>query len=630
MASKKYDFWGWATKNDLKCSDGRTIRQNAFKDCDGTTVPLVWNHQHNDPDNVLGHALLKNSDKGVIAYGFFNNLPKSQRIKSILQHGDICSLSIFANGLKQTAEGDVLHGVIREVSLVLAGANPGASIEYVMAHSADEDFVAVGAEIYTGEELVLEHDDESEGIEIVEDPEETTDEEVEEESEEISEEDPKEESEAQEEVSEEKEELAHADKEENDIEGDDEMAEKNEDLTVQDVLDGMTEDQRKVVEYLVGEALASGGDEDEEYEEDEEDMKHNAFDGNGSYEDELIHGEIMEALGNARKCGSAKEALMDAGFDPSEVLVHDAMNTVTNINYLYPEYQNVHGSNLPMININPNGWVSVINSGVHHTPFAKIKMVFADVTADTARAKGYVKGAAKVNEVITMLKREVNPTTIYKKQGFDRDDIIDITDIDLIAWVKQEMRTKLDEERARAYIFGDGRNPASPDKINEASIIPVVNDTANNLYAMAYEVTPETDESLAHAIVNSLVKGLDDYEGSGNVTAFVRSDIVSDMLLMEDMIGQRLYKNMNELASAMSVDKVVKVPASVMPEDVYGVALDLKDYNVGTNKGGEVSLFDDFDIDYNQMKYLIEARCSGALILPHSAIVLKEAGAGSL
>lgn len=602
MAKKKYDFWGWATRNDLKCSDGRTIRHNAFKDCDGLTVPLVWNHQHNDPDNILGHALLKNTDEGVKAYGFFNELPKSQRIKAILQHGDIASLSIFANGLKQTAEGDVVHGVIREVSLVLAGANPGASIEYVMAHSADEDPVAVGAEIYTGEDLFVEHSDKSDEIEIVDDPEEV---------EEKSEEEAKEEH---------KEELAHADDPQaksNEDGEEKEMADKKEDMTVKDVLDSMTPEQRKVTEYLVGEALASAGAEDEE--EDEE-MKHNAFDNDEIIENDGMTEEIFTALQDAKRYGSVKESLLAHGLNSDEVLVH----SVENLDYLAPEYRNV-SNDIPFVNTIPNGWISVINNGVHKTPFAKIKMMHADISPATARAKGYVKGTKKVEEVFKLLKRKVDPTTIYKLQSFDRDDVIDITDIDMIAWVKKEMRIKLDEERARAYIFGDGRSTTDPDKINEQNIIPVVKDTEENLYAMAYTVTPAEGETLAHAVTNQMVKSLDDYEGSGNITAFVRTDIVSDILLMEDKIGQRLYKGMNEVASAMSVDRVVKVPTSVMPEDVYAVALDLNDYNVGMNKGGEVSLFDDFDIDYNKMKYLIETRCSGALVLPHSAIVLKAA-----
>ncbi len=614
MAKKDYDFWGWATKNDLKCSDGRTIRHNAFKDCDGMTVPLVWNHQHNDPDNVLGHAVLKNVDAGVKAYGYFNDLPKSQRIKTIMQHGDIGSLSIYANGLKQTADGDVLHGIIREVSLVLAGANPGASIEYVMAHSADEDPVAIGAEIYTGEDLVLEHSDDSDFIEIVEDSEKTSEEK---ESETLGHADTSEEKES--------ETLEHADtsKEKESDKGEDKMADKKDDMTVQDVLDSMTPEQRKVCEYLVGEALASAGSNDEE--EEDEEMKHNAFDNEDVLQHDGMEEEVYAALQDAKRYGSVKEAFLQHGLNPQEVLVH----SVTNLDYLYPEYKNVHGNEVPFVNTNPNGWVDIINNGVHKTPFAKIKMMFADITQAEARAKGYVKGTKKVEEVFKLLKRKADPTTIYKLQKFDRDDQIDITDIDMVAWIKKEMRIKLDEERARAYIFGDGRTAPDADKIDEMCIIPVVKDTEENLYAMAYEVTVADSETLAHAIQNKMVKALDDYQGSGNVTAFVRTDIVSDMLLMEDKIGQRLYKGMNELASAMSVDRVVKVPATVMPEDVYAVALDLQDYNVGMNKGGEVSLFDDFDIDYNKMKYLIETRCSGALVRPHSAIVLKVASESS-
>lgn len=610
MAKKKYDFWGWATRNDLKCSDGRTIRHNAFKDCDGLTVPLVWNHQHNDPDNVLGHALLKNVDEGVKAYGFFNDLPKSQRIKTIMQHGDICSLSIYANGLKQTADGDVLHGIIREVSLVLAGANPGASIEYVMAHSADEDPVAVGAEIYTGEDLVLEHSDDSDVIEVVEDPEEVKEESKSEELEHAATDDAAAES-PKEETPSEKEDGKDKDMAEIKEEAKDEM-------TVQDVLDSMSPEQRKVCEYLVGEALASAGETEDE--EEDEEMKHNAFDNEDAIQHDGMEEEIYNALQDAKRYGSVKESFLAHNLNAEEVLVH----SVNHLDYLAPEWKNVHGNDVPFITTTPNGWVDVINNGVHKTPFAKIKMMFADLTPNEARAKGYVKGTQKVEEVFSLLRREVDATTIYKKQSFDRDDQIDITDIDMVAWIKKEMRMKLDEERARAYIFGDGRSSTDSDKINEQKIIPVVNDTNQNLYAMAYTVTLETDETLAHAVTNKMVKALDDYQGSGNVTAFVRSDIVSDILLMEDKIGQRLYKGMNEVASAMSVDKVVKVPASVMPADVYAVALDLRDYNVGMNKAGEVSLFDDFDIDYNKMKYLIETRCSGALVLPHSAIVLKR------
>ena len=630
MANNKYDFWGWATRNDLKCSDGRTIRHNAFKDCDGMTVPLVWNHQHNDPDNVLGHALLQNTDYGVKAYGFFNDAPKSQNVKTILQHGDITSLSIYANGLKQTQNGDVLHGIIREVSLVLAGANPGASIEYVMAHSADEDPVAIGAEIYSGEDLVLEHANVVDGIEIVDEPENEEAEEeqpVEEAEEEKVEETVVEEPVAEEEAKPE-EELAHADSEAKPEEiekGKEEMAEK-EDMTVQDVLDSMTPEQRKVCEYLVGEALSANDNE----EGDEEDMKHNAFD-NEEKVDNRIDDEIFEALSDGKRFGSVKESIIQHGLNPEEVLVSDnaLSHSITNIGELFPDYKNIR-NDVPFVTVNPNGWVAVVNNGVHHTPFARVKMAFADITEATARAKGYTKGAKKSDEVFKLLKRVVNPTTVYKKQSIDRDDLVDITDLDTIAWIKKEMRIKLDEELARAYLFGDGRTGSDPDKIDEDNIIPVVNDTENNLYAMVYNVSPVEGEAEAHAAIDTLIKAFDDYEGSGNVTAFVKASLVSDMMLLEDKIGQKLYKTMNELASTIGVDRIVKVPASVMPNDVYAVALDLKDYNVGANRGGEIALFDDFDIDYNKQKYLIETRCSGALTLPHSAIVLKTEGSSSL
>ena len=622
MAKQEYDFVGWATKNDIKCSDGRTIRHNAFIDNDGKRVPLVWNHNHNDIDNVLGYAILKNADSGVRAYGFFNPTDKGRNAKTILEHGDITSLSIYANKLKQVG-GDVIHGDIKEVSLVLAGANPGAYIDEIR-HG--EDAVLDAIILSTGEEVSIEHGEieseeepvmvttevEIEAVEHADKPEEELKEEPKEEPKEESKEEPKQAEEASEDAKEEKKEIP-------------EVAEKNEEKTVQDVIDSMTEEQKNVMYAMVGMAVEEAkGEKPEEEDEEGKDMKHNFFDNEDNSQEELVHGEIMEALNEAKRYGSVKESLLAHGLDPQEVLVHAASNNISNLDYIFPDYKNLR-NDIPFVNTNPNGWISIINNGVHHTPFARIKMIFADITPNTARAKGYVKGNQKVDEVFSLLKRQVDPTTIYKKQTFDRDDMVDITDIDAVAWIKKEMRMKLDEERARAYIFGDGRNVSDADKIDETKIIPVCKDTANNLYAMAFTVTQGSDESLAHAVINQLVKGMDEYEGSGNVTAFIRSDLVSDMLLMEDKMGQRLYKTLAELAGAAGVDRIVKVPASVMPSDVYAVALDLSDYNVGANKGGEVSLFDDFDIDYNKMKYLIETRCSGALTLPHSAVVLKKA-----
>lgn len=579
--AKKFDFAGWATRNDLKCSDGRTIRHDAFKDCDGKIVPLVWNHQHNDSDNVLGHAVLENRPNGVYTYGYFNDTEKGQNAKLLVQHGDITGLSIYANKLKQVG-GDVLHGVIREVSLVLAGANPGAYIDSVMAHGDGSDGEAV---IYTGEELNLVH------AELEDDT--TLDEKSEEDSEEDSEKV-----------------VEHAD--EGNEEKEKEKMPENNDKTVQDVINTMNEEQKNVLYALVGEALEDGAGNGDE---DDEDMKHNIFDDEYENEDVISHSDLMAVADDFKRYGSLKDAFLAHG--------------IQNIGELFPDYKNVR-NDVPFINTNPSGWISTVLNGVHHTPFAKVKMVFADITMDTARAKGYLKGTKKTDEIFKLLKRKVDPTTIYKKQSFDRDDVIDITDLDLISWVKREMRVKLDEERARAYIFGDGRSTADPDKIDDSKIIPVIYDTEEDLYAMRVEVKPEENESLGKALIRSLVKGMDKYEGSGNVTAFLKADLVSDLLLMEDQIGHRLYKDINELAAAAAVDKIVKVPSSIVPDGFYGVALDLNDYNVGTNKGGEVTLFDDFDIDYNLQKYLIETRQSGALIMPHSAVVLVEEGTASV
>lgn len=567
--AKKYDFAGWATRNNLKCSDGRTIRHDAFKECDGKTVPLVWNHQHNDSDNVLGHAVLENRSDGVYAYGYFNDTEKGQNAKLLVEHGDITGLSIYANKLKQVG-GDVLHGVIREVSLVLAGANPGAFIESVMSHSDGSNDEEEALLYYAGEDIELAHsdsdddndDDDEKDISLTHDGEEKTE----------------------------------AKKEEKQVA----------DKTIKDVIDSMSEEQKNVMYALIGMAVEDlkGDDNGKE----KEDMKHNVFD--NELEGDVISHSDMEAIAaDFKRYGSLKDTFLEHGIE--------------NIGELFPDYKNVR-NDIPFINTNPSGWINVVLNGVHHTPFAKVKMVFADITMDTARAKGYIKGNKKVDEIFKLLKRKVDPTTIYKKQSFDRDDVIDITDLDLIAWVKKEMRVKLDEERARAYLFGDGRVVSDTDKIDETKIIPVIADTAENLYAMKVEVKPGTDETVSAALVRSLVKGMDNYEGSGNVTAFLRADIVSDLLLTEDKIGHRLYNDINALAAAMAVDKVVKVPANVIPDGFYGVALDLNDYNVGTNKGGEVNLFDDFDIDYNQQKYLIETRQSGALIMPHSAVVLAE------
>ena len=575
-----YDFAGWATVNDRRCADGRTIKRGSFSHQNGVRVPLVYNHGHDSISDVLGHADLEERPEGVYAYCKFNNSPSGLDAKEAVVNGDISSLSIFANKLKQVGS-NVVHGDIREVSLVLSGANPGAFIEEVMAHSEDSE---VGANIFNDEEkLDLFHSD-------------------------LKEEEPETPEEEEKEESVEDKELAHSEdkaKEEKD------MATESKEKTVQDVIDSMTEEQRDVMYGLVRKALESKGESEEE---GEKEMKHNVFDKENEQENVLAHAEFEgQVIGDFKRCGSMKESFLQ----------HAAEYGIDNIDWLMPEYKNIDGNGAPnFIKRQPDGWVDVVMNGVHHTPFARIKMMFADLREDEARAKGYLKGKLKKEEVFGLLKRTVDPCTVYKKQKFDRDDIVDITDFDVIAWVKGEMRTMLDEELARAYIFGDGRTALSEDKISETNIIPVWKDA--DLYCIKKVVTPAEGESTGHAIINATVKAQDEYEGSGNLTAFMKASEVSDMLLLEDTQGHRMYKDMGDLALAMGVDKIVKVPASIVPATVYAVILDLRDYNVGADKGGAINMFDDFDIDYNQQKYLIETRCSGCLTKPFSAIVLKS------
>lgn len=568
---EKFDFSGWATRNDLKCSDGRTIRRDSFKDCDGKTVPLVWNHSHNEPENVLGHALLQNRPEGTYCWGVFNDTTTGQVAKTLVEHGDIRALSIYANELKQIGS-DVIHGQIREVSLVHAGANPGAFIDTIIAHSADADEEAI---IYTGEPLSLSH------------------------SEDISEE-----KETQ------KEELLHAEEtakpDEKKQKGDNtDMADSEK--TVQDVIDTMNEDQKTVLYAMVAEALQNGGNNEEE---DDEEMKHNVFE-NDTQDNTLIHDGLNCVLADAKRYGSLHESY----------LAHAAEYGIENIEYLQPDDTELNPVP-PFINTNPIGWVSVVMRGVHNTPFDKVRMTFADITEDEARAKGYVKGNYKKEEVFKLLKRSVGPTTIYKKQKFDKEDLLD-ADFDVVPWIKKEMDLKLDEEKARAYLFGDGRSAADDDKVNESCIIPVIKDA--DLYAIKTTVTPASGESLEHALISASVLSQDDYQGSGNTTAFLEAKQVSRMLLMEDQFGHRLYKDVKELAAAMGVGEVVKVPSSIIPNGYYGVILDLSDYNVGMKNGGKKNFFDQFDIDFNQNKYLLETRQSAALTRPYSAIVLKAA-----
>ena len=563
--NKGYDFSGWATKNDILCSDGRTIRKDAFKDNDGKTVPLVWNHSHNDPNNVLGHCVLENRDEGVYTYGTFNDTEQGKNAKSLVEHGDVTALSIWANKLKQN-RGDVLHGDIKEVSLVLAGANIGACIDSVIKHGEESEEEAV---IYSGEDIVLAHAD-------------TT--------------------------------TKSENKEE-----DKPMADTKE-KTVKDVFDTLTEEQKNVVYALIGQALESNGDDDNmEHSESEggNEMKHNVFDQdemNGN--DTLSHAEMEAIIADGKRFGSMKESF----------LAHAEEYGIKSIDYLFPEPKTLN--NPPEFIKRDMGWVSKVMGTVHHTPFSRIKSMFADITEDEARAKGYIKGKLKKEEVFSLLKRTTTPTTVYKKQKMDRDDVVDITDFDVIAWLKSEMRMMLDEEIARAILIGDGRLSSSDDKINETNIRPVVSD--DDLYTIKSKVTVAanaTGADKAKAFIDQVIRSRKEYKGSGNPTLFTTEDMVTECLLLEDKIGHKLYKTEAELATTMRVKEIVTVEVMEGLKDknskeVAGIIVNLADYNVGADKGGSVNMFDDFDIDYNQQKYLIETRCSGALVKPYSAITL--------
>lgn len=567
-----YDFGGWATRNDIRCSDGRTIRKNAFIDNDGKTVPLVWNHSHNDPANVLGHALLENRDQGVYAYCKFNNTELAQNAKELVKHGDVTELSIYANQLKQNG-GDVLHGAIREVSLVLAGANPGAFIDSIMMHGEESDEEAI---IYTGESISLSHADTSTN-----------------------------ESKPVESKKEEK------------------GGTMNKEKTMKDVLDELTEEQKNVVYALIGQALEDGGvdDEDEEDYDDEDEgdneMKQNVFDRDEQYsENVLSHSDMMDIISDAKRYGSMKDSF----------LAHTQDYGIENVDFLFPEPENL--SMEPTFVQRDMTWVQKVMGSVHHTPFSRIKSLFADITADEARAKGYIKGKMKKEEVFTLLKRTTTPTTIYKKQKMDRDDVVDITDFDVIAWLKKEMRLMLDEEIARAILIGDGRLPSSDDKINETNVRPILTD--EDLYTVKANITVAPDATgseKAKAFIDAVIRSRKEYKGSGSPTLFTTEDMVTECLLLEDSIGHKLYKTEAELATTLRVKEIVTVEVmegvqDKNSHDVAGIVVNLADYNVGADKGGAVNMFDDFDIDYNQQKYLIETRCSGALVKPYSAIAL--------
>ena len=584
----KYDFSGWATRANMRCSDGRIIADDAFKDDDGRVVPLIWNHRHNDPSEVLGHALLENRGDGVYAYCSFNDTKGGRLGKELVRHGDIASLSICANKLQQIGSL-VKHGKIREVSLVLAGANPGASIEDVAIHSDDVEDDSVA--IYTGEPIELYHGEEMEdGTEV---------------------------------ISEEKEEkeatkvLNHADesKETTTKTTDDTKDSK----TVGDVIDSMTEEQKKVLYALVG-AAVSDTDDEEDSTGGSEEMKQNVFDTTDEREMDgvLMHSdgtlvtvdEIETVFKDAKRYGSLKDSCLNHGIE--------------DVDWLFPDDRNLNTP--PAFIKRDTGWVSKVMNSVHHTPFSRIKSMFADITEDDARAKGYIKGKMKKEEFFSLLKRSTSPTTVYKKQKMDRDDVIDITDFDVVSWLKSEMRMMLDEELARAYLIGDGRLASSDDKINEQCIRPIAkDDSLFTVHSVITVASAATDDDKAKAFIKEVIKERKNYKGSGNPSLYTTEDMLTNMLLLTDEIGRDLYPDEASLARKLRVKEIVTVPPMESAKDaennpLVGIVVNMADYNVGADKGGAVNMFDDFDIDYNQQKYLIETRCSGALTVPYSAM----------
>ena len=587
------DFSGWATRNDLKCSDGRVIRRDAFKHDDGIKVPLVWNHQHNDPRNVLGHAWLENRPEGVYTYGFFNDSESGEIGKILVKHGDICALSIYANQLQQRG-CDVLHGEIREVSLVHAGANPGAFIDSMLKHGEDSDDEAI---IYTGMPLYLSHSD----------------------------------ADKQEDKADDGEKKGTSEKKDDP----EKKTDSDEEKTVADVINSMTEEQKNVMYAMIGQAMEDQGKSDPESKDNNDDdskggtntMKHNVFDKDDRQkENVLVHSdgsevsseEISTIFGDIKRYGSLKDSVLAHGID--------------NVDYLFPDAQTL--ANTPEFIQRDTGWVKKVMSGVHHTPFSRIKSIFADITEDDARAKGYFKGKLKKEEVFGLLKRTTTPTTVYKKQKMDRDDVVDITDFDVVAWLKSEMRMMLDEELARAYLIGDGRLASSDDKINEQNIRPILKDEELYTIQATVSVRPSaTEDDKAREFIRTAIKARKNYKGSGQPTLYTTEDILTDCLLLTDTTGRDLYTDVAQLAKKLRVKEIVTVPVmeGVNGKNggaLMGIIVNLADYNVGADRGGAVNMFDDFDIDYNQQKYLIETRCSGALIKPYSAIALELSTAG--
>lgn len=604
-----FDFSGWVTRNDVKCSDGRIIRHNAFKDQDGTRVPLVWMHQHGGIENVLGNVLLQNRPEGVYGYGSLNDSEAANMARLILKHDDVTAMSIFANNL--TSQGpNVVHGTIREVSLVLSGANPGAKIDEVLIHDGDSYDECDELYFFNAEDNTLKHSDNRdiayEALDI---------------------------SESVEHSDVTKEDEMTEDKTKNDnTDNTDESSEE----TLEDIFETMTDKQKAVTYALVGQALDSVKNDSKEGDT----VKHNVFDDeytNDDIQNDILVHDAMASIISDAKSGYSMKKVFNSYIDEhsddgtGDALMHAATYGVDPIDYLFPEAKTI--SNTPEFIKRDTGWVSDLMGRVHHTPFSRIKSMFADITADEARARGYMKGKLKKEEVFTLLKRTTTPTTVYKKQKMDRDDVIDITDFDVIAWLKGEMRGMLDEEIARAILVGDGRMMDDDDHIPEDHIRPIWKD------AELYTINPvielegnETEDDIARTFIRTAIKSRKDYKGSGNPVLYTTEDFLTNMLLLEDKIGHTLYDSVEKLATKLRVSKIVTV--EVMEDltrsvngktrTLMGIIVNPVDYNVGADKGGAVNMFDDFDIDYNQQKYLIETRCSGALIKPYSAIAIES------
>ena len=615
--NKDYDFGGWATKNNIKCSDGRTILKDAFKQNDGQKVPLVWNHQHNDPSEVLGHALLENREEGVYAYCKFNNTESGQTAKSLVANGDVDKLSIYANKLK-THMNNVMHGCIREVSLVLAGANPGAFIDTVISHGEDAEAEEEGI-IYTDEHIeTIEHSDDESNKK------------------------------------------GETDMEDENKKVDEEKKDENNEKTIQEVFETLNEEQKNAVYAIVGQALEHSDDSEDESEDDskdeseddskkesnddsenkdnnseedsennddkgEEDMKHNVFDNDKNNDEVLQHSEILaDALKDAKKYGSLRESVIE----------HAAINNITDIGKLFPDATALNKE--PLMIEKDQTWVGKVMGAIKHTPFSRVRVTFGRMTEPQARAKGYIKGNKKVNIQMAALNRITSPTTVYIKNEIDRDDVIDITDFNVVAWQKREMRKELDKELALAALLSDGRDVSDQNKINEQNIIPIVKDV--DMFTIKYTITEGRDynqsgnshsqnDSFTKGIVRAAVRSRKEYKGSGTPTFFTTEDYLTDMLLIEDQNGRRIYESVAQLALALRVKEIVTIPEMEQEAyaDIVGVIVNMADYTMGADKGGSINMFDDFDIDYNQMKYLMETRCSGALTVPYSAIVLKKA-----